>query len=147
MDDIQKIKKELSELVERVDDVEILANETADHVLELREEHKQHHNELRESHKELKDKQDKVVDENLEQTKILNRIEERYQTQVDVAQKNEEKTLAQNKWLVGAIWALVTIVMIGSHYCINYCVITLREVDIMSWARWLSCYLYGRKCK
>ncbi|EFB99979.1 conserved hypothetical protein [Staphylococcus aureus subsp. aureus C160] len=34
-----------------------------------------------------------------------------------------------------------------SHYCINYCVITLREVDIMSWARWLSCYLYGRKCK
>ncbi len=142
MDDIQKIKKELSELVERVDDVEILANETADHVLELREEHKQHHNELRESHKELKDKQDKVVDENLEQTKILNRIEERYQTQVDVAQKNEEKTLAQNKWLVGAIWALVTIVM-----CINYCVITLREVDIMSWARWLSCYLYGRKCK
>ena len=71
MDDIQKIKKELSELVERVDDVEILANETADHVLELREEHKQHHNELRESHKELKDKQDKVVDENLEQTKIL----------------------------------------------------------------------------
>ncbi len=113
MDDIQKIKKELSELVERVDDVEILANETADHVLELREEHKQHHNELRESHKELKDKQDKVVDENLEQTKILNRIEERYQTQVDVAQKNEEKTLAQNKWLVGAIWALVTIVMIA----------------------------------
>lgn len=107
MDDIQKIKKELSELVERVDDVEILANETADHVLELREEHKQHHNELRESHKELKDKQDKVVDENLEQTKILNRIEERYQTQVDVAQKNEEKTLTQNKWLVGAIWALV----------------------------------------
>ena len=106
MDDIQKIKKELSELVERVDDVEILANETADHVLELREEHKQHH-------KELKDKQDKVVDENLEQTKILNRIEERYQTQVDVAQKNEEKTLAQNKWLVGAIWALVTIVMIA----------------------------------
>lgn len=102
MDDIQKIKKELSELVERVDDVEILANETADHVLELRE-----------SHKELKDKQDKVVDENLEQTKILNRIEERYQTQVDVAQKNEEKTLAQNKWLVGAIWALVTIVMIA----------------------------------
>lgn len=97
MDDIQKIKKELSELVERVDDVEILANETADHVLELREEHKQHHKELRESHKELKDKQDKVVDENLEQTKILNRIEERYQTQVDVAQKNEEKTLAQNK--------------------------------------------------
>lgn len=95
MDDIQKIKKELSELVERVDDVEILANETADHVLELREEHKQHHNELRESHKELKDKQDKVVDENLEQTKILNRIEERYQTQVDVAQKNEEKTLAK----------------------------------------------------
>ncbi|HDG2650175.1 TPA: hypothetical protein PCW43_001276 [Staphylococcus aureus] len=113
MDDIQKIKKELSELVERVDDVEILANETADHVLELREEHKQHHNELRESHKELKDKQDKVVDENLEQTKILNRIEERYQTQVDVAQKNEEKTLAQNKWLVDAIWALVTIVMIA----------------------------------
>ncbi|HGZ6250156.1 TPA: hypothetical protein ACOFV8_001998 [Staphylococcus aureus] len=113
MDDIQKIKKELSELVERVDDVEILANETADHVLELREEHKQHHNELRESHKELKDKQDKVVDENLEQTKILNRIEERYQTQVDVAQKNEENTLAQNKWLVGAIWALVTIVMIA----------------------------------
>ncbi|GBY71262.1 hypothetical protein [Staphylococcus aureus] len=113
MDDIQKIKKELSELVERVDDVEILANETADHVLELREEHKQHHNELRESHKELKDKQDKVVDENLEQTKILNRIEERYQTQVDVAQKNEEKTLAQNKWLVAAIWALVTIVMIA----------------------------------
>ncbi|CUD22981.1 TPA: hypothetical protein PRC10_001406 [Staphylococcus aureus] len=113
MDDIQKIKKELSELVERVDDVEILANETADHVLELREEHKQHHNELRESHKELKDKQDKVVDENLEQTKILNRIEERYQTQVDVAQKNEEKTLTQNKWLVGAIWALVTIVMIA----------------------------------
>ncbi|HCU9912010.1 TPA: hypothetical protein OVJ56_001850 [Staphylococcus aureus] len=113
MDDIQKIKKELSELVERVDDVEILANETADHVLELREEHKQHHNELRESHKELKDKQDKVVDENLEQTKILNRIEERYQTQVDVAQKNEEKILAQNKWLVGAIWALVTIVMIA----------------------------------
>ncbi|HBU9596247.1 hypothetical protein LOQ55_14185 [Staphylococcus aureus] len=113
MDDIQKIKKELSELVERVDDVEILANETADHVLELREEHKQHHNELRESHKELKDKQDKVVDENLEQTKILNRIEERYQTQVDVAQKNEEKTLVQNKWLVGAIWALVTIVMIA----------------------------------
>ncbi|CAC8255746.1 phage protein [Staphylococcus aureus] len=113
MDDIQKIKKELSELVERVDDVEILANETADHVLELREEHKQHHNELRESHKELKDKQDKVVDENLEQTKILNRIEERYQTQVDVAQKNEEKTLGQNKWLVGAIWALVTIVMIA----------------------------------
>ncbi|HDJ4632795.1 TPA: hypothetical protein PQL77_001542 [Staphylococcus aureus] len=113
MDDIQKIKKELSELVERVDDVEILANETADHVLELREEHKQHHNELRESHKELKDKQDKVVDENLEQTKILNRIEERYQTQVDVAQKNEAKTLAQNKWLVGAIWALVTIVMIA----------------------------------
>ncbi|HDJ2913099.1 TPA: hypothetical protein PP386_001481 [Staphylococcus aureus] len=113
MDDIQKIKQELSELVERVDDVEILANETADHVLELREEHKQHHNELRESHKELKDKQDKVVDENLEQTKILNRIEERYQTQVDVAQKNEEKTLSQNKWLVGAIWALVTIVMIA----------------------------------
>ncbi|HCY3195656.1 TPA: hypothetical protein O1L18_001644 [Staphylococcus aureus] len=113
MDDIQKIKKELSELVERVDDVEVLANETADHVLELREEHKQHHNELRESHKELKDKQDKVVGENLEQTKILNRIEERYQTQVDVAQKNEEKILAQNKWLVGAIWALVTIVMIA----------------------------------
>ncbi|WP_086095396.1 hypothetical protein [Staphylococcus aureus] len=113
MDDIQKIKKELSELVERVDDVEELANETADHVLELRDEHKQNHNELRESHKELKDKQDKVVDENLEQTKILNRIEERYQTQVDVAQKNEEKTLVQNKWLVGAIWALVTIVMIA----------------------------------
>lgn len=22
-----------------------------------------------------------------------------------------------------------------------------QEVDIMSWARWLSCYLYGRKCK
>lgn len=85
-------KKELSELVERVDDVEILANETADHVLELREEHKQHHNELRESHKELKDKQDKVVDENLEQTKILNRIEERYQTQVDVAQKWRKDT-------------------------------------------------------
>lgn len=84
-------KKELSELVERVDDVEILANETADHVLELREEHKQHHNELRESHKELKDKQDKVVDENLEQTKILNRIEERYQTQVDVAQKMKKR--------------------------------------------------------
>ncbi|HDK4350070.1 TPA: hypothetical protein PSK09_000367 [Staphylococcus aureus] len=113
MDDIQKIKKELSGLVKRVDDVEELANETADHVLDLRKEHKQHHNELRESHKELKDKQDKVVDENLEQTKILNRIEERYQTQVDVAQKNEEKTLAQNKWLVGAIWALVTIVMIA----------------------------------
>lgn len=113
MDDIQKIKKELSELVERVDDVEELANETADHVLELRDEHKRNHNELRESHKELKDKQDKVVDENLEQTKILNRIEERYQTQVDVAQKNEEKTLIQNKWLVGAIWALVTIVMIA----------------------------------
>ncbi len=90
MDDIQKIKKELSELVERVDDVEILANETADHVLELEEHIKQHHNELRESHKELKDKQDKVVDENLEQTKILNGIEERYQTQVD-AQKNEKK--------------------------------------------------------
>ncbi|HEE8916177.1 hypothetical protein [Staphylococcus aureus] len=113
MDDIQKIKKELSELVERVDDVEELANETADHVLELRDEHKRNHNELRESHKELKDKQEKVVDENLEQTKILNRIEERYQVQVDTAQKNEEKTLAQNKWLVGAIWALVTIVMIA----------------------------------
>ncbi|WP_256075695.1 hypothetical protein, partial [Staphylococcus aureus] len=83
------------------------------HVLELREEHKQHHNELRESHKELKDKQDKIVNENLEQTKILNIIEERYQTQVDVAQKNEEKTLAQNKRLVGAIWELVTIVMIA----------------------------------
>ncbi len=40
-------------------------------MLELREEHKQHHNELRESHKELKDKQDKVVDENLEQTKDI----------------------------------------------------------------------------
>ncbi len=91
MDDIQKIKKELSELVECVDDVEILANETANHVLELREEHKQHHKELRESHKELKDKQDKVVDENLEQTKILNRIEERYQTQVDVAQKMKKR--------------------------------------------------------
>ncbi|HDJ2986283.1 TPA: hypothetical protein PP596_002862, partial [Staphylococcus aureus] len=69
MDDIQKIKQELSELVERVDDVEELANETADHVLELRDEHKRNHYELRESHKELKDKQDKVVDENLEQTK------------------------------------------------------------------------------
>ncbi len=54
MDDIQKIKKELSELVERVDDVEILANETADHVLELREEHKQHHNELENLIKNLK---------------------------------------------------------------------------------------------
>lgn len=73
-----------------MDDVEELANETADHVLELRDEHKQNHNELRESHKELKDKQDKVVDENLEQTKILNRIEERYQTQVDVAQKRRK---------------------------------------------------------
>lgn len=70
MDDIQKIKKELSELVECVDDVEILANETANHVLEHREEHKQHHKELRESHKELKDKQDKVVDENLEHKDI-----------------------------------------------------------------------------
>ncbi|EIK19538.1 hypothetical protein [Staphylococcus aureus] len=124
MDEIQRIKSELSDLktkvddvekgmTTRIDDVEILAQETADHVLNLRQEHTKHHNELRTSHKELKVKQDKVVDENLEQTKILNRIEERYQVQVDTAQKNEEKTLAQNKWLVGAIWALVTIVMIA----------------------------------
>ncbi|HDD0308544.1 TPA: hypothetical protein O9547_000867 [Staphylococcus aureus] len=108
-----KVDDVKEELTTRVDDIEILANETANHVLNLRQEHTEHHNELRESHKELKDKQEKVVDENLEQTKILNRIEERYQVQVDTAQKNEEKTLAQNKWLVGAIWALVTIVMIA----------------------------------
>ncbi|MDN8837094.1 hypothetical protein Q0M54_15060, partial [Staphylococcus aureus] len=76
------------------------------HVLELLDENNLNDNELRESVLELKDKQDKVVDENLDQTKILNRIEERYQTLVDVAQKNVEKTLAQNNWLVGAIWAL-----------------------------------------
>lgn len=124
MDEIQRIKSELSDLKTKVDDVEkemttrindveALTKETADHVLDLRQEHTKHHKELRTSHKELKVKQDKVVDENLEQTKILNRIEERYQVQVDTAQKNEEKTLAQNKWLVGAIWALVTIVMIA----------------------------------
>ncbi|HDP5860591.1 TPA: hypothetical protein P6V53_002782, partial [Staphylococcus aureus] len=88
MDEIQRIKSELSDLktkvddvekgmTTRIDDVEILAQETADHVLNLRQEHTKHHNELRTSHKELKVKQDKVVDENLEQTKILNRIEER----------------------------------------------------------------------
>ncbi|MCQ9290714.1 hypothetical protein NQ016_04165 [Staphylococcus hyicus] len=112
MEEIQKIKKELKELTFRVDTIEKMANETAKHVVDLRADTFKHHNELKESHKDLKDKQEKVVDENLEQTKILNRIEERYLTQVDVAQKNEEKTLTQNKWLVGAIWALVTIVMV-----------------------------------
>ncbi|MDP4460431.1 hypothetical protein QUD39_03995 [Staphylococcus hyicus] len=112
MDEIQKIKEEIKELTSRVDTIEKMANETAKHVVDLRADHHKHHGELKESHKELKDKQEKVVDENLEQTKILNRIEERYLTQVDIAQKNEEKTLTQNKWLVGAIWALVTIVMV-----------------------------------
>ena len=112
MDEIQKIKQDLAELTERVDKVEKVSAETASHVVDLRKEHTTHHKELQESHKDLKDKQEKVVDENLEQTKILNRIEERYLAQVDIAQKNEEKTLTQNKWLVGAIWALVTIVMV-----------------------------------
>ncbi|MBA8777182.1 hypothetical protein HR081_09880 [Staphylococcus schleiferi subsp. coagulans] len=105
MDEIKKIKEELADLTTRVETVEQMTSETASHVVSLGKE-------LQRSHQGLKDKQDKVVDENLEQTKILNRIEERYQMQVDVAQKNEEKTLTQNKWLVGAIWALVTIVMV-----------------------------------
>ncbi len=112
LNEIEKIKEELADLTTRVETVEQMANETASHVVGLREEHSKGHKELRQSHQDLKDKQEKVVDENLEQTKILNRIEERYQMQVDVAQKNEEKTLTQNKWLVGAIWALVTIVMV-----------------------------------
>ncbi|EKC6437901.1 hypothetical protein [Staphylococcus delphini] len=112
MDEIKKIKQEIADLTERVDSIEQMTNETASHVVTLRQEYGQGHKDLQESHKDLKDKQEKVVNENLEQTKILNRIEERYQMQVEVAQKNEEKTLTQNKWLVGAIWALVTIVMV-----------------------------------
>ncbi|MCU5745913.1 hypothetical protein N9R04_04155 [Staphylococcus sp. SQ8-PEA] len=112
MDEIKKIKQEIADLTERVDAIEQMTNETASHVVTLRQEYGQGHKDLQESHKELKDKQEKVVEENLEQTKILNRIEERYQMQVEVAQNNEGKTLALNKWLIGAIWALVTIVMI-----------------------------------
>ncbi|NCJ14426.1 LMBR1 domain-containing protein [Staphylococcus pseudintermedius] len=112
MDEIKKIKQEIAVLTERVDDIEQTANEAASHVVSLRKEYRHGHQELQESHKELKDKQEKVVNENFEQTRILNRIEERYQMQVEVAQNNEGKTLALNKWLVGAIWALVTIVMI-----------------------------------
>ncbi|NGL39674.1 LMBR1 domain-containing protein [Staphylococcus aureus] len=112
MDEIKKIKQEIADLTERVDSIEQTANEAASHVVSLRNEYRNGHQELQESHKELKDKQEKVVNENFEQTKILNRIEERYQTQVEVAQNNKGKTLALNKWLVGAIWALVTIVMI-----------------------------------
>ncbi|MDK4008765.1 hypothetical protein O0C93_07690 [Staphylococcus pseudintermedius] len=112
MDEIKKIKQEIADLTERVDSIEQTANEAASHVVSLRKEYRNGHQELQESHKELKDKQEKVVNENFEQTKILNRIEERYQTQVEVAQNNEGKTLALNKWLVGAIWALVTLVMI-----------------------------------
>lgn len=112
MDEIKKIKQDLETLTLRVDDIEKKTNEATSEIINLRKEYSEGHKELQESHKYLKDKQEKVVDENLEQTKILNRIEERYQMQVDVAQKNEEKTLTQNKWLVGAIWALVTIVMV-----------------------------------
>ncbi|ELJ9288543.1 hypothetical protein HIR57_01200 [Staphylococcus coagulans] len=112
MDEIKKIKEEIADLKERVETVEKKSAETAVHVVTLRKEYSDGQKALQQSHEYLKDKQEKVVDENLEQTKILNRIEERYQMQVDVAQKNEEKTLTQNKWLVGAIWALVTIVMV-----------------------------------
>ncbi|PWZ72043.1 hypothetical protein DD902_13520, partial [Staphylococcus pseudintermedius] len=75
-------------------------------------EYRHSHKELKESNKDIKDKQEKIVNENIEKTNILNRIDGRYQTQVEVAKSNEGKTLALNKWLVGAIWALVTIVMI-----------------------------------
>ncbi len=94
--------------------------------LNLERNIKQHHNELRESHKELKDKQDKVVDENLEQTKILNRIEERYQTQVDVAQKMKKRHSPKinGSWVP---YGRCNNCYDCSHYCINYCVITLRR--------------------
>ncbi|HBB6316306.1 TPA: hypothetical protein R1956_000738 [Staphylococcus delphini] len=112
MNEIEKVKQDLETLTSRVDDIERKTNEATSEIADLRKEYSEGHKELQESHKELKDKQAEVVNENLEQTKILNRIEERYQTQVEVAQNNEEKALVQNKWLVGAIWALVTIVMI-----------------------------------
>nr|WP_316965061.1 hypothetical protein [Staphylococcus aureus] len=113
MEELKKDAKKIPELEEKIKSIEEKNKTIEESIKSLNDSQIKGHQELKESHKELKDKQEKVVDKNLEQTKILSRIEERYLRQMDVAQKNEEKTLTHNKWLIGAIWALVTVIIIA----------------------------------
>ncbi|MGV2927223.1 hypothetical protein RW115_01385 [Macrococcus capreoli] len=110
--ELQEVKKQLKSLDERVKKLEDDAIKTSESIEDLKALQKENHDDLTKSHQELKNSQLTITSENLEQTKILNRIEERYQAQVDLSLKNESSAQAFSKWLLGAVWALVAIVLI-----------------------------------
>lgn len=62
---------------------------------------------------ESQTRQQNIIDINQKQTDELSKISERYQMQVEHSQKNEERTIQMNRWLLGILWTLLSVVLVA----------------------------------
>lgn len=62
--------------------------------------------------KTSRDNQKTMLVVNQAQTDELTKISERYQMQVEHSQKNEERTIQMNRWLLGILWTLLSVVLV-----------------------------------
>lgn len=118
--EIGSLKEKLKDFDERLKTLEDSQDENAKTLKkfggvlqDLQETQQLKYKSLEDSHLDIKKSQSELSKENMEQTKILNRIEERTQNQTEAALKNEQKANENMKWLLQAVWALVAVIVIA----------------------------------
>lgn len=94
---------------EEIKDLKIKIDRLQDDVNKIRESHEKFRKETIDSYTEKQDKMSELISKQTDQLTI---ISERYQVQLEYAQRNEERTQGMNKWLLGILWTLLSIVLV-----------------------------------
>ena len=94
---------------QEINDLKIKIDKLQDDVNKIRESHEKFRKETIDSYTEKQDKMSELISKQTDQLTI---ISERYQVQLEYAQRNEERTQGMNKWLLGILWTLLSIVLV-----------------------------------
>lgn len=94
---------------QEINDLKVKVSGLQDEVEQIKISHEKFRQETINSYTEKQDKMSELISK---QTDQLTVISERYQVQLEYAQRNEERTQGMNKWLLGILWTLLSIVLV-----------------------------------